>query len=294
MNITLVKPRGYCHGVVTAVQTILSLIDSDTPKPIHIYGMLIHNKHVVEAFRALGVISHIDPDPSLLDDITGTVVFTAHGIRQSVIARAKHNNLTIVNTVCRDVTSTIDLINESVQDGYEVLYVGKKGHPEATASTEHVGVHLIQTKEDLLKYDTSKHYKMTNQTTLSMLSLRDIYDSAMERFEHIEILEELCSATKSRQLAVLEQSDKDMLIVVGDKRSNNSNNLAKLHHNGILVESYKDLIGRTFHEENIAVTAGASTPSNVVKQVITYLEGMNTNQKPNIPELSPMEVLALK
>lgn len=294
MEVKKLIPNGYCYGVVDAINKILELIESDCPKPIHIYGMLIHNEHIANAFLEKGVITHVNPSTSLLDEIEGTVVFTAHGTRNSVIEHAKNRGLNVVNTVCRDVNNTINLINEYVNNGYEVLYIGKMDHPEAIASTELDKVHLITCKEDFHKYDVNKLYAITNQTTLSSLELYDMYEYAKDYFTNIEILEELCNATKSRQQAVLNNLDSDLLIVVGDKKSNNSNSLAKIHHNGILIQSYEDLVDCDLTFNKISVTAGASTPRAVINQVLEYLYAKSSGKIVNLHKLSSDELLRLK
>ncbi len=291
MEITRVKPSGYCYGVVNAINIVLKAIQSDVPKPITIYGMLIHNKKVIESLQNLGINTIVDPMLTDLDSLTGTVVFTAHGIRDSVIQYAENLGLHVINATCRDVTKTITLIKDYLQKDYHVLYIGKKGHPEATASTDFDGVELVTKKEDLL-IDKNKKYVITNQTTMSMLDLFDIYEY-VKTFPNIEVMNEICNATRRRQEAVLEHLDKELLLVVGDKRSNNSNNLAKLHPNGILVETYKDLENISLEYKNVAVTAGASTPKLLVDEVVEYLE-----QYPNIDDFKStkdyLDIVSLK
>jgi 4-hydroxy-3-methylbut-2-enyl diphosphate reductase len=270
MEITRIKPSGYCYGVVNAINVVLNAIKSEVPKPITIYGMLIHNKNVIDSLSSLGVNTIIDPSLSDLDNLEGTIIFTAHGIRESVIEYAKQQGLHVINATCRDVTNTINLIKDYVHKGYEVLYIGKEGHPEATATTDFRGVQLITKREDL-SINPTKKYVITNQTTMSMLDLFDIYEHA-KTFPNIEVMNEICNATRRRQEAVLEHLDKELLIVVGDTRSNNSNNLAKLHPNGVLIETYKDLKNIPLNYSSVAVTAGASTPKLLVDEVVEYLE----------------------
>lgn len=277
MNIHRIKPSGYCYGVVNAINIVLNAIKSDVPKPITIYGMLIHNKHVIESFKNLGVNSIIDPKLSDLDELEGTIIFTAHGIREHIKEYAASKGLHVIDATCKDVTKTIDLIKNYINDGYEVLYIGKKGHPEATAATEPKEVTLITSIEDI-SINRDKKYVITNQTTMSVLDVKDIYDYISTNYNNVEVMDEVCNATRRRQEAVLNHFDKDLLIVVGDKRSNNSNNLAKLHPNGILVETYRDLLDIELNYENIAVTAGASTPKPLVDEVVHYLNAVANNE----------------
>lgn len=107
-------------------------LDESYPRPIYILGMIVHNKHVVEAFNKLGVISLDGEDRlSLIEQIdTGTVIFTAHGVSPEIKRRAKEKNLTLVDATCPDVTKTHKLIEEKTSQDFEIIYIGKKGHPE--------------------------------------------------------------------------------------------------------------------------------------------------------------------
>ena len=143
---------------------------SNLPRPIYILGMIVHNSHVTEAFKEEGIIT-LDGDNRLeiLEQITsGTVIFTAHGVSPEVRIRARDRGLTIVDATCPDVTKTHDLIRDKVNDGYEVIYIGKKGHPEPEGAIgiapEHV--HLIEKEDeiDLLELQPGRII-ITNQTT---------------------------------------------------------------------------------------------------------------------------------
>jgi 4-hydroxy-3-methylbut-2-enyl diphosphate reductase len=270
MDLVRIKPSGYCFGVVNAINIVLKALKSDVPKPITIYGMLIHNKKVIDSLTHLGVNTLLEPSINDLSSIKGTVIFTAHGIKKSTKDKAQELGLHVIDATCRDVTKTFDIIDDFVEKGYEVLYIGKKGHPEATAATDNPKVHLISDISDL-DIDISKKYVITNQTTMSMLDVFDIYEYIRDNYTNVEIMEEICNATRRRQEAVLDQLDKELLIVVGDTKSNNSNNLAKLHPNGVLVETYRDLEGVNLNVDSIAVTAGASTPKQLVEDVMEYL-----------------------
>ncbi len=293
MNITRIRPSGYCFGVVNAINLVLNAIKNDVPRPITIYGMLIHNKTVINSLKELGVKTIIDPVITDLDTLKGTVVFTAHGIKESVKERASELGLHIIDATCKDVTRTINIIKDYLDEGIQVLYIGKPGHPEATAATNYDGVHLISSITDLESIDKQKKYAITNQTTMSIIDVKNIYDYAMDNFDDIEVIDEICNATRRRQEAVIKEAA-DLLIVVGDVKSNNSNNLAKLHKNGILIESYLELKDISLDKyENISVTAGASTPKPLVDEVIRYLEIY-----PNIDEfkseIKPSDIVRLK
>ncbi|MGQ0421750.1 4-hydroxy-3-methylbut-2-enyl diphosphate reductase, partial [Bacillus sp. HC-Mk] len=154
MKIVKISPRGYCYGVVDAMVIARNAaLDKSLPRPIYILGMIVHNKHVTDAFEEDGIITLDGPSRlEILDKIdSGTVIFTAHGVSPEVKQRAKEKGLTTIDATCPDVTKTHDLIEAKKAEGYHVIYIGKKNHPEPEGA---VGiapdiVHLIERADDL-------------------------------------------------------------------------------------------------------------------------------------------------
>ncbi|QVK20300.1 4-hydroxy-3-methylbut-2-enyl diphosphate reductase [Mycoplasmatota bacterium] len=295
MKVIKIKPSGYCFGVVNAIKAVIDAHNSNVPKPINIYGMLIHNKQVINALSSLGINTIFNPTIEDLSNIKGTIIFTAHGISSKVISEAKKRNLHIINATCRDVLKTMKIINKYLNKGYEVLYIGKDNHPEAIAATEDGRVHLIEKLPDLFNLDLTKKFIITNQTTMSINDIKEIHDFVSEKFPHIKIIDEICNATRRRQLAVLENIDTDILYVVGDKKSNNSLNLASLHPNGRLIEGISDIdINELKNFNTVSVTAGASTPKAIINEVIDYLEHFDDNSyENNNSKLTARDILNL-
>ena len=285
MEVIKISPRGYCYGVVDAMVLALRTAQNfDLPRPIHILGMIVHNAHVVEAFEKQGIKTLDGEDRlALLDQVNeGTIIFTAHGVSPEVRKKAREKGLTVVDATCPDVTKTHDLIREKVADGYHVIYIGKKGHPEPEGAIgiapEHV--HLVQKVEELdaLKVHADKLI-VTNQTTMSQWDVKHLMDAIIKRFPRVEVHNEICLATQVRQEAVAEQvGEADVCIVVGDPRSNNSNRLAQVSEEIASVPSYRiaDLSELDIEwlrgKKNVAVTSGASTPTPLTKEVISFLE----------------------
>jgi 4-hydroxy-3-methylbut-2-en-1-yl diphosphate reductase len=285
MEVLKISPRGYCYGVVDAMVLALKTAQNfDLPRPIHILGMIVHNAHVVEAFEKLGVKTLDGEDRlALLDKIDkGTVIFTAHGVSPEVRKKAREKGLTVVDATCPDVTKTHDLIREKVAEGYHVIYIGKKGHPEPEGA---VGiapdrVHLVQTVDEIeaLNLPVDKLI-VTNQTTMSQWDVKHLMDAIIKRFPQVEVYNEICLATQVRQEAVAEQAgEADLCIVVGDPRSNNSNRLAQVAEEIAGVPAYRiaDLSELNLEwlkgKKKVAVTSGASTPTPLTKEVIQFLE----------------------
>ena len=175
MDIIKISPRGYCYGVVDAMVIARNAsLDQSLPRPIYILGMIVHNKHVTDAFEEEGIITLDGPNRlEILEQIEhGTVIFTAHGVSPQVKARAKEKGLVCIDATCPDVEFTHDLIREKTADDYDVIYIGKKDHPEPEGAVgvapDHV--HLIETPEDvenLPDYLSDKKLIVTNQTTMS-------------------------------------------------------------------------------------------------------------------------------
>lgn len=285
MEIVKISPRGYCYGVVDAmVMTLQAVKDQNLPRPIYILGMIVHNAHVTEAFKQEGVIT-LDGENRLeiLEQVDkGTVIFTAHGVSPEVRRRAQEKGLTVVDATCPDVTKTHDLIREKTAEGYDIIYIGKKGHPEPEGA---IGVapdrvHLIEREAEIDDLElTSERIIITNQTTMSQWDIRHLMQKLQEKFPHAQVHNEICLATQVRQEAVAGQAGQaELVIVVGDPRSNNSNRLAQVSEEIAGVKAYRVsdvseidvewLKGKT----RVAVTSGASTPTPITKEVIVYLE----------------------
>nr|WP_115940058.1 4-hydroxy-3-methylbut-2-enyl diphosphate reductase [Staphylococcus felis]REH78621.1 4-hydroxy-3-methylbut-2-enyl diphosphate reductase [Staphylococcus felis]REI28618.1 4-hydroxy-3-methylbut-2-enyl diphosphate reductase [Staphylococcus felis] len=295
MEIIKITPRGYCYGVVDAMVIARNAsLDPNLPRPIYILGMIVHNKHVTDAFETDGIIT-LDGSNRLeiLEKIDkGTVIFTAHGVSPEVKRRAREKGLTCIDATCPDVENTHELIREKKSEGYHIIYIGKKGHPEPEGA---VGVapdvvHLVETKDDVesLPETLSQHpLIVTNQTTMSQWDVMHLMDDLKDKYPHIEQHKEICQATQVRQEAVADQAGAaDLLIVVGDPKSNNSNRLAQVSKDIAHTRSYRiadiSQLDLTWLDgvETVAVTAGASTPTPIVKEVINFFK----NYDPMNPE----------
>lgn len=285
MKVMKITPRGYCYGVVDAMIIARNAaLDKTLPRPIYILGMIVHNKHVTDAFEEDGIIT-LD-GKNRLDILKkaekGTVIYTAHGVSPAVRELAKERGLVAIDATCPDVTVTHDLIGEKTAEGYEIIYIGKRYHPEPEGA---IGVapdkvHLIETMEDVenLQVNSDK-LLVTNQTTMSQWDVQHLMEALQEKYPHIEQHKEICLATQVRQEAVAEQAgDTDLLIVVGDPASNNSNRLTQVSVEIANTPSYRvaDVseidIDWLKGVETVGVTAGASTPTIVVREVIQFLE----------------------
>ena len=286
MEVLKITPRGYCHGVVDAFR-IAKRVREENEGPVHMLGQLVHNTHVTADLQGQG-IQLVDPPNRLagLEQITvGTVIFTAHGVSPQVKQRAMEMGLKSVDATCSDVVRTHELVEQLATRGYDVVYIGRKGHPEPEGVIgEAPGrVHLVQDAADIEALDISnERVAVTCQTTLSVWDTEDLIAAVRERYPQAEVHNEICRATQERQEAAVEAAkDVDLVIVVGSPRSSNSQRLVEVVRKlggkpAYLVDDLEDLDPEWFRgARKVGVTSGASTPSKLTRQVIEHLEAMD-------------------
>lgn len=288
MEVIRISPRGYCYGVVDALKIARqSAKDPTLPRPIYIIGQIIHNRHAIDELSGMGVITLDGPDrATILEQVeSGTVIFTAHGVSPLVKQRAAERGLTCIDATCPDVTVTHDLVRTLVAKGFYILYVGKKGHPEPEGVMGEIPGHvsLVETEEDVdtltLSAEEQEKIAVSTQTTLSVWDTQRVIQRIKERYPHAEVHVDICAATQTRQEAVAAQAKgADLTIVVGDPRSNNTNRLVQVSQElagvpAVRIEDLSQLKTEWLQgKKRVAVTAGASTPSQLTRQVIQYLE----------------------
>lgn len=288
MEVVKISPRGYCYGVVDALQMVRQTAkDPTVPRPIYIVGQIVHNRHAIEELTNLGVVTLDGPDrASILEQVKeGTVIFTAHGVSPLVKRRARERGLYCVDATCPDVTVTHDLVCDLVANGYYILYVGKKGHPEPEGVLGEVPGHisLVEDEADVdaltLTPEQEAKLAISTQTTLSQWDTRRVIEYIKARYPRAEVHIDICAATQTRQEAVVAQAKgADLTIVVGDPRSNNTNRLVQVSEElagvpAVRIEDLSQLKPEWLKgKKRVAVTAGASTPSQLTREVIRYLE----------------------
>lgn len=301
MKIKKVIPSGYCKGVINAIEIAKKARRDNMDAPIYILGMIVHNSYVTEALNTLDIITLDDKKKNkeeLLDEIdSGIVIFTAHGIAESIKEKATNKGLTIIDASCSDVIKTQDIIKEKIKEGFNILYIGKKNHPEALAVLSiSQNIHLISSIDDIKKTQIPEPIFVTNQTTMSIFEIRNINEKIKEKWPKAIICEEICNATSMRQKAIMNLKNCDLLYVVGDPRSNNTNKLKQIAlDSGIkkvrMIETAKEIDENDLDVENIYVTAGASTPTYLTNQVIECLNNYNLNHELNIQDIDIYKIL---
>ena len=290
MDVHKIVPRGYCYGVVDAIQMARSLAkDPSAVRPIYVLGAIVHNRHVVDELRALGIVTVERAGatrPELLAELPaggGTLLFTAHGVSPSVREEAAARGFHVVDATCPDVERTHALIRALVDGGREILYIGRHGHPEPEGAMGEGGghVHLVEREADLetLTLPSERPIAVVTQTTMSLWDTAALIEAIRRRFPAIEVHNEICRATQDRQeAAVAAAADVDVVIVVGDERSNNTTRLVEVvreiaHRPAYRVDGVEEIRPEWLDgHRRVAVTAGSSTPTHRTREVIAFLE----------------------
>lgn len=287
MKLTKIEPRGFCNGVINSWRMILETIKKYKNKKIYMLGWFVHNKDFVKSIENQGVILLDDTIMSRYDLIKNTnfnkgdvIVFSAHGTPQEVYDLATKKDLIIVDTTCIDVKNTQNKIKELLNNKYQVIYIGKEGHPESEScisiSSDIIFITQIE-QLDKLKININQKTVVLNQTTLSIFDLYKFHKKLKEMINNIEIINELCNATTQRAEAVINiDKSVDLLLIVGDLKSNNSNSLYKIGKSIVndtyLISNLNELNYDWFeNKKHIAITSGASTPTWVTNAIIDDL-----------------------
>ncbi|BAC43925.1 4-hydroxy-3-methylbut-2-enyl diphosphate reductase [Malacoplasma penetrans] len=291
MKIIKITPRGFCKGVVDAYATCKKIAKLYPNHEKYLIGWLVHNKEIIKELEELGIQTKDDKNHSrseIIDSIEikdknnpPIVIFSAHGTDQKTIDKAREKGLVVFDTTCIYVTKTHDLIKEKIEQGYQIFYIGVNNHPE-TISTLSIdkSIILIETVNDIenIRTESEKPIFVTNQTTISIYEFEEITETLKSKYKNIEFKNDICNAAKDRQDAVINMpSEVDLLLVVGDIKSNNSKKLVEI---GIKKQIESHLIWNTknikdewfINKKCLAITSGCSTPTWLANYVIIFLE----------------------
>lgn len=286
IDILLANPRGFCAGVDRAIIIVEQALEK-FGAPIYVRNEVVHNKFVVDELRKKGAIfvNELDKIPT-----GSTVIFSAHGVSKAIRAEAESRGLTAFDATCPLVTKVHIEVAKMRKTGMEIIMIGHKGHPEVegTMGQSETGMYLVETPDDVAKLEINDPEKLAfvTQTTLSMDDAARVIDALKTRFPNINApkSDDICYATQNRQDAVkIMAKDCDLVIIVGSPNSSNSNRLREVaEHQG--VEAYmindasliqtKWLAGK----KKIGVSAGASAPEVLVKEVITNLQRLGADK----------------
>jgi 4-hydroxy-3-methylbut-2-enyl diphosphate reductase len=283
MQLLLANPRGFCAGVDRAIEIVERALEL-FGAPIYVRHEVVHNRYVVERLRGLGAIfvEELAEVPS-----GATVIFSAHGVSRAVEAEAQQRALTVFDATCPLVTKVHMEVQRYAREGRDVILIGHAGHPEVEGTlgrfdTASGGrMHLVQNAADAaaLPVRDPARLAFVTQTTLSVDDTAEIVAALRARFPGLATprREDICYATQNRQDAVKKLLEScDVLVVVGSRASSNANRLRELADRagipGYLVDGPEDMHAEWFTgKRTVGVTAGASTPELLVRQVIERL-----------------------
>jgi len=283
MEILLANPRGFCAGVDRAIEIVNRALDM-FGAPIYVKHEVVHNRYVVDDLKEKGAIFIEDLDEV---PVGATLIYSAHGVSQAVRAQAKQRGFKIFDATCPLVTKVHIEVARYARRGHECIMVGHKGHPEVEGTLgqydcDEGGIYLIECLEDVAKLEVknpSSLYYVT-QTTLSVDETKSIVSAMKEKWPEINNpkKEDICYATQNRQDAVRELTEScQLILVVGSIASSNSNRLKELAET-VGVRSFLIDDASEIQEDwltgikRIGVTAGASAPEILIKEVIGRLK----------------------
>ncbi|SDS29014.1 4-hydroxy-3-methylbut-2-enyl diphosphate reductase [Halopseudomonas sabulinigri] len=283
MQIKLANPRGFCAGVDRAIEIVNRALEVFGP-PIYVRHEVVHNKFVVEDLRSRGAVfvEEIDQVP---DDVI--VIFSAHGVSQAVRQQAADRGLKVFDATCPLVTKVHMEVTRYSRDGRECVLIGHAGHPEVEGTmgqydaSQGGAIYLVEEQADVaqLQVRDPERLAFVTQTTLSMDDTARVIDALRARFPAIDgpRKDDICYATQNRQDAVKQlASECDLVLVVGSPNSSNSNRLRELSERmgtpAYLIDGADEIKPEWLASvASIGVTAGASAPDVLVRQVIQHL-----------------------
>lgn len=280
MRVVLAHPRGFCAGVVRAIDIVKRAVET-TGKPVYVRHEIVHNAHVVNELRDMGA-TFVEEVSDIPDG--AAAIFSAHGVAKSVLGEAEERGLHSIDATCPLVTKVHRQIHRLNRLGYEILLIGHAGHPEVDGTMgqlESGRIKLVETVHDVrsLEIDTDRPLAYATQTTLSISDTEEIVQALKDRFPHIEDppTDDICYATTDRQVSIKRLAEEsDVVIVVGADNSSNSIRLAEVAssvgtqaHRIASIDELEDawLDG----VERVAITAGASVPEELVMEVVDHL-----------------------
>ena len=275
MEVILAKSAGFCFGVQRAVDTVYDQIN--TTERIHTYGPIIHNAQVVAELEA--------NDVKVVNDLegveSGKVVIRSHGVGKKVYDELEKKCLCCVDATCPYVKRIHSIVKKKSEDGYKIIIIGNEGHPEVEgikgwASTNAIVVGNEENIEKLDIKDGEKVY-IVAQTTFNHKKFKDLVDIFSKKSYDINVVNTICSATEERQVEAFEiATSVDVMIVIGDKHSSNSKKLYEICKNEcektIFIQTLQELKSENLQAcKKLGITAGASTPNNIIEEVQNYV-----------------------
>ena len=292
-TLLLLKPRGFCAGVVRAIDIVRIALEAFGP-PIYVRKEIVHNRFVVEELQGKGAIfvDSVEEVPN-----GERVIYSAHGVSPEVREASQRRKLRVIDATCPLVTKVHVEAVKFAKDGYSLILIGHRDHDEVigTLGEAPVVTQVVGSPEQVASLTVADPNRVAylTQTTLSLDETKDIIAALRQRFPNIKgpAAQDICYATENRQVAVKEvASDADLLLVVGSDNSSNSNRLVEVARNlgtsSHLIDSFRNIRPEWLAGvKTIALTAGASAPECLVEEVVEFL---STKGFDNVKEVEVM------
>ena len=272
-EVILAKSAGFCFGVQRAMDTVYAEADK---KNVYTYGPIIHNTEVVNELESKGVkavndISEI-PEPE-----KSTVIIRSHGVSKAVYESIKNSGAKIVDATCPFVLKIHKIVKDASAEGDQIVIIGNEKHPEVEGimGWSETPVHVVDTveKAEKLKLDKSKNVRVVSQTTFNYKKFQDIVEKISKTRYDITVLNTICNATEVRQTEARKVAQcSDVMIVIGDRHSSNTQKLFEICKNECKNTYYIQTSDEMDYTQirsnnNVGITAGASTPNNIIEEV---------------------------
>ena len=303
-TIIKLKEQGFCYGVKRALNIVLNSLDDETiNKPIYLLGHLVHNSFIDDLFESLGVIVVDGTNRiEMLDKVpnSSTVVFSAHGVSNKVKEKAISKSLNIIDATCPYVEKTFKLVENESKDN-SIIFIGKKEHPESIAVKEISNNIFIYDKNCIYNEKiNSNKLKVAHQTTLSSFDVEQTMNEIKCIYPSATLLDMICKVTEKRQQQLSELNNlklkgTSLIIVVGDKKSNNSTKLYELalrldRYDAVFINSIEELdVLKTRNYDNIIFASGTSTPEVLIDEIIDIIKDENIKEQFVKSKLKPSD-----
>ena len=280
MNVELAKTAGFCFGVKRAVDTVYQQIEQYRGEKIFTYGPIIHNEEVIKDLRSHGV-EVLNDEEELKTADADVVVIRSHGVAKYIYDIMEERGITCVDATCPFVKKIHKIVAEKSAEGSYIVIVGNGEHPEVQGIRGWAGeqVFVVETKEDAasLVLDPARAVCVVAQTTFNYNKFQDLVEIISKKSYDVSVLNTICNATKERQTEAQSIAETvDAMIVIGDKHSSNTQKLfeicRKACNDTYYIQTLDDLdLNQLGSVETVGITAGASTPNNIIEEVQNYV-----------------------
>lgn len=279
MKVILAKTAGFCFGVKRAVDTVYQQIEKGGK--IYTYGPIIHNESVVDDLKAKGVVL-LETEEELKSVTDGTVILRSHGVKKEIYSLLEERGIPYVDTACPFVKRIHKLVEEESAKGKRIIIVGNKTHPEVEAIESYADIPpvVVESEEEAraLTLPENAEYFIVSQTTFNYTKFKDIVDIFEKKGYYYNVVNTICSATEERQTEAREIAAKvDAMIVIGGSHSSNSRKLYEICSKEceltFFIQTLNDLNLEQWPKsvELVGITAGASTPNNIIEEVQNHV-----------------------